>query len=165
MTATGLDVFDKTLQVTNIWLDEIMGELGPDRHFAWHALGAVLRPLRDRLPPDLAAHLGAQLPLLVRGLYYDQWHPAGKPEKLRSLDDFLQRINEGLQGARPAKVQDVTRAIFRTLSRHADPGQVAKVLDVLPEEIRAFWLGALEIAANDAAARAVRERQQGGSEA
>ena len=31
MSATGLDVFDKTLQTTNIWLDEVMSVLGPDR--------------------------------------------------------------------------------------------------------------------------------------
>ena len=49
MAATGLDVFDKTLQTTNIWLDEIMEVIGPDRQVAWHTLGAVLRPLRDRL--------------------------------------------------------------------------------------------------------------------
>jgi len=67
MAATGLDVFDKTLQTTNIWLDEIMDVIGPDRQVAWHALGAVLRTLRDRLPLGLAAHLGSQLPLLVRG--------------------------------------------------------------------------------------------------
>jgi uncharacterized protein (DUF2267 family) len=67
MSATGVDVFDKTLQTTNIWLDEIMEEMGPDRQLAWRILGAVLRALRDRLPPDLAAHLSAQLPLLVRG--------------------------------------------------------------------------------------------------
>ena len=59
MSATGLDVFDKTIQTTNIWLDEIMEDMGPDRQVAWHTLGAVLRTLRDRLPPDLAAHLGA----------------------------------------------------------------------------------------------------------
>ena len=49
MSATGLDVFDQTLQITNIWLDEIMAKLGPDRQVAWHALGAVLHALRDRL--------------------------------------------------------------------------------------------------------------------
>ena len=54
MRATGLDVFDETLQVTHVWLDELTAELGPDRHAAWHMLGAVLRALRDRLPglPD-----------------------------------------------------------------------------------------------------------------
>jgi len=76
MSVTGLDVFDKTLQTTNIWLDEIMAKLGPDRQVAWHVLTAVLHALRDRLPVGLAVHLGAQLPLLVRALYYDQWRPS-----------------------------------------------------------------------------------------
>jgi len=165
MTATGLKVFDKTLQITNTWLDEIMSDLGLDRHFAWHALGAVLWPVRDRLPADLAAHLGAQLPLLVRGLYYEQWHPAGKPERLRTLDEFLQRVSGELRGTRPADVREVTLAVFRTLSRHADPGQVAKVVDALPEEVRVFWLSALGVAASGAAALAAQEGQQNGNEA
>lgn len=144
MTATGLDVFDKTLQTTNVWLDEIMDEIGPDRHLAWHTLGAVLRPLRDRLPLDLAAHLGAQLPLLVRGLYYDQWHPAGQPERIRKLDEFLQLVSDGLANTRPVNVRDATCAVFRTLTRHVDPGQTGKVVDALPEEIRSLWLDAME---------------------
>jgi uncharacterized protein (DUF2267 family) len=61
MSATGLDVFDKTVQTTNIWLDEIMKTIGPNRHVAWHVLGTTLRALRDRLPADDAAHLAAQL--------------------------------------------------------------------------------------------------------
>jgi len=77
MSATSLDVFDKTLQTTHIWLDELMAEVGPDRQVAWHVLGAVLRAVRDRIPLEVAVHLGSQLPLLVRGLYYDQWHAPG----------------------------------------------------------------------------------------
>lgn len=76
MTATGLDVIDKTVQTTNIWLNEIMDDLGPDRQFAWHVLGVVLRALRDRLPAELGANLGAELPLLIRGAYYDQYQPS-----------------------------------------------------------------------------------------
>ncbi len=48
MSATGLDVFDKTLQITNTWLAEIMEKLAPDRHIARHAVGAVLRTLRQQ---------------------------------------------------------------------------------------------------------------------
>jgi len=73
MSSTGLDVFDKTLQTTHIWLDELMLVIGPDRQVALHVLGAVLRAIRDRVPLGLAVHLGSQLPLLVRGVYYDQW--------------------------------------------------------------------------------------------
>ena len=63
MSATGLDVFDKTLQTTHIWLNDITEVIGPDKQVAWHVLGAVLRTLRDRVPLQVAAHLGAELPL------------------------------------------------------------------------------------------------------
>ena len=65
MSTNGLPVFDKTLQTTHIWLDEIMARLGPDRQVAWKVLSTVLHKLRDRLPVEAAAHFGAQLPLLV----------------------------------------------------------------------------------------------------
>ncbi len=139
MAATGLDVFDRTLQTTNLWLDELMETVGPQRQVAWHTLGAVLRPLRDRLPIELAAHLGAQLPLLVRGLYYDQWHPAGHPEKIRDADAFLQRVGEGLEDTRPVNVEDATRAVFALLGSHLPQGQVEKVRNALPANIRRLW--------------------------
>jgi uncharacterized protein (DUF2267 family) len=139
MSATGLDVFDRTLHTTNTWLKEIMEEVGPDRHVAWHALGAVLRALRDRLPINDVAHLGAQLPLLVRGLYYDQWHPAGKPEKIRHQEDFLARVSEGLADTRPIGAKDAASAVFKVVSRHIDRGEREKVERALPKEIRVLW--------------------------
>ena len=76
MSSTGLEVFDETVHKTNIWLKEIAQVLGPDRHRAYNALRAVLHCLRDRLTVDEAAQLGDQLPMLVRGIYYEAWHPA-----------------------------------------------------------------------------------------
>ena len=140
MSATGLDVFDKTLQTTHIWLDELMEEIGADRRTAWHVLGAVLRTIRDRVPLETAVHLGAQLPLLVRGTY-DQWDSPGRmDEKPRSLDEFFVLVNEQLKAAPAADVRDATRAVFGVLSRHVDRGQVEKVRQSLPEEVRALWL-------------------------
>jgi uncharacterized protein (DUF2267 family) len=140
MSATGLDVFDKTLQTTNSWLNEIGEDLGPDRQVAWHALGAVLHALRDRLTLGLGVHLGAQLPLLVRGLYYDQWH-AGDPSllKVRSADEFLEHVAKGLSGIRPVNAVTATQAVFRVLNHHINPDQIANVREALPEEIRALW--------------------------
>lgn len=136
MTATGLDVIDRTLHTTNIWLDEIMEDLGPDRQFAWHVLGTVLRGLRDRLSPDLAAHLGAQLPLLVRGAYYERYRPAKTPERLRSLDEFLSGIGDELSMTRPVNAEDAFRVVCRVLDRHIEGGQTRKVWEALPEDIR-----------------------------
>jgi uncharacterized protein (DUF2267 family) len=139
MSATGLDVFDKTLQTTNLWLNELMEEVGSNRQVAWHVLGAVLRTLRDRLPLGLAAHLGAQLPLLVRGLYYDQWHPRPKPLKLRSSKQFLEEVSRGLGDIRPVNVDQATRAVFQLLNHYLDPGQVANVREALSEQVRRLW--------------------------
>ena len=139
MSATGLDVFDKTLQTTNIWLDEIMAELGPDRQVAWHVLGAVLHALRDRLQTGLAVHLGAQLPLLVRGLYYDQWRASEQLVKQRSTEAFLEHVADGLADIRPVNVRDATQVVFRVLNHYLDPHQTEKVRQALPENIRKMW--------------------------
>ena len=141
MSATGLDVFDKTLQTTHIWLDDLMAETGPDRQVAWHVLGVVLRAVRDRIPLELAVHLGSQLPLLMRGTYYDQWHaPWRMDEKPRSLDKFLEPIGEQLAQIRPINARNATGAVFRILSRHVTPGQIEKVRQSLPAEVQAIWL-------------------------
>jgi uncharacterized protein (DUF2267 family) len=139
MSATGLDVFDKTLQTTNIWLDEIMSELGPDRRVAWHALGSVLHALRDRLPIGLAIHLGAQLPILVRGLYYDQWRASEEALKQRSAQEFLDHVSQGLAHIRPVNVRQATHAVFRVLDHYIDPNQIEKVRQALPENVRRIW--------------------------
>lgn len=136
MSATGLDVFDRTLQLTNTWLEEIMEDVGPDRQVAWHCLEAVLHTLRDRLSPDLASHLGAQLPLLVRGAYYDRYQPAAAPKKTRTLDGFLDDVSAELQATRPVNPQLAFRSVCAVLDHHVDPGQMEKVYHALPEDIR-----------------------------
>jgi uncharacterized protein (DUF2267 family) len=139
MSATGLDVFDKTLQNTNTWLGEIMEELGPDRQVAWHALGAVLHTLRDMIPVGAAVNLGAQLPLLVRGLYYDQWLSPDTPVNFRKRDEFLANVQKGLANIRPVDPTAATEAVLRVLNHHIAPGQVDKTRAILPEQIRALW--------------------------
>jgi uncharacterized protein (DUF2267 family) len=135
----GLEVFDKTIHITNTWLAEMMKTLGPDRQVAWHALGAVLRALRDRIPLGLAAHLGAQLPLLVRGTYYDQWRPSEQPQKWRSVDEFFSIVSGELSNLRPVDVRDAVHAVFQVLNHFVDPNQVAKVREALPEDVRRLW--------------------------
>jgi uncharacterized protein (DUF2267 family) len=79
------------------------------------------------------------LPLLVRGLYYDQWHPSEQTLKQRSAEEFLDHVCQGLAGIRPVNVQDATRTVFRVLGHYLDPNQVEKVRQALPENVRAMW--------------------------
>jgi uncharacterized protein (DUF2267 family) len=138
MSATGLAVFDETVQKTNAWLKDISQTLGSDRQRAYQALRAVLHCLRDRLTIDEAAHLGDQLPMLIRGIYYEAWHPAGKPEKTRSREEFLARVATHLAHA-PIQPEDAAHAVFEVLEKYVSPGEVSDVIHVLPREIRELW--------------------------
>lgn len=139
MSTAGLDLFDKTIQTTNIWLDEISDRIGPDRQLAWKVLSTVLHKLRDRLQPDLAAHLGAQLPLLVRGAYYDLYEPSKQPVENAGGDEFVEDVARWLSDARPVDPKDAISAVFDVLDRHISQGQLDKVWNALPKSIRALW--------------------------
>ena len=144
MTADSLETFDKTVQTTNAWLDEIVDDIGPDRHVAWRALVAVLHTLRDRLPLAVAAHLGAQLPLLVRGAYYSEFAPARTPPPCGNAEDFLLLVSEKLQGGRPVDSADAVSAVFDVLSRNMTEGQIDKVRQALPHNIRSLWVAPID---------------------
>jgi uncharacterized protein (DUF2267 family) len=139
MSATGLDVFDRTIQTTNIWLNEIMDDLGPDRQVAYRALRAVLHALRDRMTIEEAAHLSAQLPLLVRGIFFDMWRPAEAPLRMRTVEEFLTRVAVELQDIRPVDPEDAARAVFKTLGKHVSRGEIDQVRSQLPAQIRQLW--------------------------
>lgn len=141
MSATGLDVLDKSVQTTNIWLDELMAEIGPDRQVAWKVLSTVLHKLRDRLTVELSAHLGAQLPLVIRGVYYDQYEPEKQPWDC-DLEEFVAEVSEWLSDTRPVDPRLAVQAVFALLSRHVDRGQIAKVQDALPRRLHSFWTSA-----------------------
>jgi uncharacterized protein (DUF2267 family) len=98
-----------------------------------------LHCLRDRLTVDEAAQLGAQHPLLVRGIYYEAWHPAGKPEKIRTREEFLANVGARLGKASPTDPGQAVRAVLQVLSNHLSSGEIHHVTEALPQEIRKLW--------------------------
>ena len=122
MSATGLEGFDKTVQTTNAWLKEIMEATGLDRRRAYRALAAVLHALRDRLTVDEVAQLGAQLPILVRGLYYDQWHhPAGKHPSGCATRRNLSRPSQPVWMTSDRSIRRMRRALSSLCSSTTSP--------------------------------------------
>ena len=139
MSTTRLEVFDTTLQKTSLWLKEIMTELGSkDRHLAYLALRATLHALRDRLPPAEAVHLGAQLPMLVRGFYYEGWTPSRKPSKAHKAA-FLSSIRACFGPGAPPDPEEVARAVFKVLAHHVTSGEIKDVKQLLPKDLRELW--------------------------
>lgn len=134
-------VLDTSLQRTHEWLHEIGRELGFDNErAAYAALRATVHAVRDRLPVELVAHLGAELPLLVRGIYYDGWHPSAVRLKTAHDADFCASMRTELQGH--DELQDaerVARTVLRFIDRRIDAGQVEHVIDALPKDVRRLW--------------------------
>lgn len=141
MADLGLDIFDRTVHETNHSLQNIMQELNEDdRQVAYHALRAVLFSLRDRLTTELAAAFGAQLPLLVRGIYYEGYRPSDQPEKYRTLDEWNQHVHEAFQPAsQDLDPEAASTAVFRMLNEELDHDVLEKVHAALPEDVRALW--------------------------
>jgi uncharacterized protein (DUF2267 family) len=140
MSTTALDVFDTTLEKTNEWLNAINQELGwENKHAAYAALRGTLHALRDRLGVNEAAKLGAQLPMLVRGIYYEGWHPGGKPLKLRHREEFLDHVARESRTDFNVPIATVARAVLAVLARHVTEGEVTGILRTLPSELRTLW--------------------------
>jgi uncharacterized protein (DUF2267 family) len=140
MSTTGFLPFDHTVQTTNAWLDDVLGRLGwQDHHRAYHALRAVLHALRDRLPVDRAAALAAQLPMLVRGFYYEGWHPHGKPLRQRHRDEFLDDIAQAFRDHPDIDPERVARAVIAVLATRLTAGEVESVKHSLSSELRSLW--------------------------
>ena len=135
------EVFDGTLQKTHVWLNDIMKELdwGEHPHKAYLALRTVLHTLRDRLTIEEAVQLGAQLPMLVRGFYYEGWTLKGKPGKERHKEDFLAPIKEAFKDDFSSRPESIARAVFKTLARHCSEGEIEDVKHSLPKELYELW--------------------------
>jgi uncharacterized protein (DUF2267 family) len=140
MTTTSFHVFEKTVQKSYAWLNDLMTELGwQDRHHAYVALRVTLHALRDQLTVDEAVHLGAQFPMLIRGLYYEGWVPSRVPRRERHLDEFLDPLEDAFAGTEAVDVEEVARAVFLLLSRRISEGEIEDVRHVLPPQLRGLW--------------------------
>ncbi len=140
MPEQDVPALSRSLHETRTWLNDIADEMGfPDRQMAYHALRGVLFALRDLLVVEEALDLAAQLPALVRGIYFEGYKATGKPLTYRDRDEFLERVARELQPAGGANPDTATRAVFAVLNRHVSPGEVEEVRQMLPKAIRQLW--------------------------
>jgi uncharacterized protein (DUF2267 family) len=141
MSNAVLEVFDSSLQKTQIWLNDLMRELGwedkPQK--ACLALRTALHALRDRLTVEEAVHLGAQLPILIRGVYYEGWRLTGKPVKERHRSEFLEHVAKVFRDDETVDPEKVMRAVLSVLARHISPGETENVKGLLPKSLQELW--------------------------
>lgn len=136
---TGLDLLDITLQQTNLWLEDLAQRLGTtDRRLAYQVLSRTLHAVRDRIGPQNAVRLGAQLPMLVRGFYYEGWHMTGTPTRERLTEDFLEHVNGHVLRGLRLDPENAVRAVLEVLCDRLDPGEIETVIRAFPPELRSL---------------------------
>lgn len=135
-----LAVFENTQLKTAHWIESVAQNMGStDMERSYHVLRSVLHAVRDRLPPDDAVHLAAQMPMLVRGFYYEGWHPSKTPERYRHKQNFLEHIAHDVPNLDPTQQERAVTAVFSVLSHELSGGEAEQVRHALPAEVRELW--------------------------
>lgn len=166
MTRTGVDSLDRSIDKTNAWLADVAANFGTeDRRMAYRVTRSWLHTLRDRLPVPIAAHIAAQLPELLRGVFYEGWNPSKVPIKY-SRDEYIARFARDAQ-LHQTEVPRAGRLVTSAMQKHISPGAINEVLGALPTDIRSLVAptdaeGAREGAPEGAADGAGRPSAPGG---
>lgn len=130
-------IIERSVEKAHIWLKELAEELGDEDHqYAYRALRAVLHTLRDRMTVEVAAKFAAQLPTLIRGIYYEDWTPSRTPLAIHDVDAFLDRVAKEGRMAGETEASLAVTAVMRVLREHVTPGEIDGVLAVLPDKLR-----------------------------
>lgn len=141
MKTTGISSIDHAPQVVAEWLNLLQTDLGwPDRGRALLLLRGTLHALRDFLTVDEAADLAAQLPLLIRGIFFEGWVPSKTPAHPRSAEDFLERVTKPFENDPLADPDAAIAAVFAVLRRQITIGEYDQITHAMRKSMRNLWM-------------------------
>ncbi|MFN3655899.1 MAG: DUF2267 domain-containing protein [Pseudolabrys sp.] len=130
---------EAALRPAEEWIDDVFQRLGwRDRERAYVALMATLHALRDQVSEKEAVYLGAQLPVLLRGFYYEGWHPGVHPSG-RSRSAFLGQIHDTLHRDPGIDAEQVARAVLAMLAARLPPAEVEEAKAATPAALHNLW--------------------------
>ncbi len=136
---TGVTNLDKSIELTNVWLNEILDQLQwQSKKSAYQALRGTLHTLRDRLRIEEAVQLSTQLPLVIKGVYYDGWTLRDKPEKLHK-EEFVRTVHEQFNFDEKINPEEVIRAVLRVMYKHMGEGELGDVKSNMPADIQELF--------------------------
>ena len=138
--------FEKTYRKSEDWLTDLCDQLSwNDRRKAHRVLRVTLHALRDRLPIEEVVQLGAQLPMLIRGLYYEGWRPSTSPSKDLDRAAFLAVVRDAFEDDPLFNSKKAVMAVFQLLESHISEGESRDIAAVLPKKLRSLWTEAVAV--------------------
>jgi uncharacterized protein (DUF2267 family) len=140
LTMADIQDLNAAVPAAEAWIAGLMQRLGwHDRSKAYSAMLATLHALRDCLPQDEAIYLAANLPPLLRGLYYEGWHPGGRAPAANGRSAFLERIHEGVHRELGIDPEQVAHAVFALLAERLPAGELEDAKAATPQALHMFW--------------------------
>ena len=138
MSDQGLEVIESSSQKTHEWLNQVAELARLEKRDAYKVLRAVLQTVRDRLPMNDTVHFAAQLPMFLRGLFYEGWEPAKVPIKM-SVEEFLAAVQEKVVTDRVIDPLRLTQAVLAVMATHVGLHEMAKVKHAFPKDMQGLF--------------------------
>lgn len=139
MSGTSIHNFTQAAQQAQSWVNELAEDLDWDERRSYRLLRCVLHALRDWLPPAEVVDLAAQLPVLIRGIYFEGWEPQQSPTWDRGKDRFISRIEDAFGDDELRDPERAVTAVFRLLDRHVSRGEIEDVRRSMKKALRKLW--------------------------
>jgi uncharacterized protein (DUF2267 family) len=138
MIDTNVRAINKSLHETNDWLEAYMKKCSLDDHEqAYSVMRATFHAIRDRIPEDEATDFAAQLPMIIRGFYFEGFNPEDVPKKIRDENEFF----FDYLGSKIADSIDIDprlafNKLFELCGEHITSAQVDHVISMFPQDIQ-----------------------------
>ena len=135
-----IHVFERTTHEAHEWVNDLAGRSGwTNEREVLRLLRTVLVNIRDHLPVNEMAQFSAQLPTILRGMYFEGWQPKKTPVKQRHATEFVAQIEEKIGDVLDYRGEDDIAAVFKTINAHISRGEVEDVRACLPQQLRDLW--------------------------
>lgn len=135
-----IKAIQSSLNHTNVWIQDLMQSYDySDENQAFVLLRATLKTLRDRISPGEAFHLGAQLPAVIRGYYFEGWDPDHHPRRDKTPAEFLATVRRNLGGHDQIDLEMAVPEALKIIFEHIDQGEAEQVKNNLPPEIHELF--------------------------
>jgi len=140
MTAQGLEIIDQSTHLAHEWINELAGRLDwSSKRSALRFMRVILHRIRDHLLVNEAAQLSAQLPVMIRGFFFEGWVPKNTPIKERNAEDFIAFVEDQMGDTAEYRGRVDIKCVFELINARISRGEVEDVRASLPQDLRDLW--------------------------
>jgi len=140
MSTKHIQVFERTTHEAHDWVNELTARLDwTSERDALRLLRVVLRKLRDHLPVNEMAQFSAQLPIMLRGMFFEGWQPNAAPARAQPAAAFITAVEAEVADVLDYRGPVDIAVVFHLLNARISRGEVEDVRANLPTDLQAMW--------------------------